>query len=189
MWTRLLLVAGTGLVLYGIYWVVTNALFLETADYSVVRADGPFEIRDYPELSVVTTPNGDDSAFGRLFRFIQGGNSRREKIAMTTPVFVDRGDRGKRMSFVVPKEIGRQGIPEPANQRVAVEKRPAERVAVFRFSGVADEESNQAALSKLKAWMDKQLLQAEGEAIFAYYDAPFIPGPFRRNEVMLRIKN
>jgi hypothetical protein len=35
--------------------------------------------------------------------------------------------------------------------------------------------------------MAEKSLDFGGEPFFAYYDAPFIPGPFRRNEVMLRL--
>jgi DNA gyrase inhibitor GyrI len=191
MWIKLTILVALGLVLFGGYRVGSAAVFLETAQYELALKEGDLEIRDYPELPVVTTPmksGRDNTAFRKLFQFIQGDNARQEKIAMTTPVFVDDDGAEGRMSFVVPEETERRGIPEPNSEQVTVEKRPVVRVAVYRFSGVANEESRQEALRKLRNWMNQQKLRPEGDPIFAYYDAPFIPGPLRRNEAMLQIQ-
>lgn len=187
------LVIGLALVSsYGFYWVGTNLFFLETAPYSVRLEAEPFEVREYPDLAVVRTEMssvGDDTAFQKLFRFIQGENSRDEKISMTTPVFVDEKVGKGDMSFVVPQETIRQGAPDPNDTSVMVETREATLVAVYRFSGNATEDLKAEALQKLRTWMVDQDLEPSGEPTFAYYDAPFIPGPLRRNEVMLRIEN
>ena len=105
---------------------------------------------------------------------------------MTTPVFVDREGDQERMSFVVPSEVERKGPPNPTVGGVTLEKRPAVKVAVYRFSGVSDKELERDAREKLTSWMAQRQMEPEGDPIYAYYDAPFVPGPLRRNEVMLR---
>ena len=40
---------------------------------------------------------------------------------------------------------------------------------------------------RLRAWMNRKQLEGEASADTAGYDAPFTPGPFRRNEVLIRI--
>jgi hypothetical protein len=185
MWLKLILVVVAGSLLLGGYWLFSNVFFLESAHYKLVLKEGDFEIREYPELVVVTTPmesTEGDSAFGRLFQFIQGENASEAKIAMTTPVFVDEG----KMSFVIPKETRQQGVPDPTAREVTVESRLAVRVGAYRFSGVANESRRTEALEKLKTWMVGQGLESLGDPTFAYYDAPFIPGPLRRNEVLLQ---
>ncbi len=82
----------------------------ESAPYSVVRSDGKFELRDYPALTVVETPmvqagNSADGSFNRLFRFITGGNEAKEKIAMTTPVFMSGNGSNTTMAFVMPAKL------------------------------------------------------------------------------------
>ena len=67
----LILVVAIALVLVGCK--ATRAGY-ESAPYKVVRADGKFEVRDYPALRVVETPmsgggSGSDGSFNRLFRF------------------------------------------------------------------------------------------------------------------------
>jgi hypothetical protein len=154
----------------------------ETAPYEVLRTDGAFELRAYPELPLVSTRNdGADGSFMRLFRYISGANASQEKIAMTTPVFmVDN-----RMAFVLPAE--KSQAPAPVSKDVRLEKRPAGRVAVHRFSGSRSAEADAAALKKLRDWMARQGLKATGEPFSASYDPPWTPGPLRRNEVLVPV--
>ena len=183
---------GLGGILTAVgWWIYKGSRFdAEPTPYTVLRRDAPFELRRYSSLSVATTPiHGDnDAAFRRLFRFIDRSNTAREKIAMTTPVFFD-GEPGaqERMSFVMPPETVRAGVPAPAASAVTLDARPAQRVAVYRFSGATRPEREREAIAKLRAWMSFENLKAFAEPTIAYYDAPFIPGWLRRNEAMLRI--
>jgi hypothetical protein len=183
------LLAGLGV---GSYWLLTTSrAFTEKARYTLQRKEGAFELRDYPPLPVATvemTGTGD-AAFMRLFRFIGGSNARQEKIAMTTPVLLDGGSAGSRMSFILPEKANAAGAPQPADSSIALVERPAERVAVYRFSGGTSLEREKVAVVKLRAWLDAQGLSATGDPVIAYYDAPFIPGFLRRNEAILRLQN
>ncbi len=155
----------------------------ETAPYKVIRTDGDFEIREYPELKIATTAReGDDSSFIRLFRYIDGGNLAKEKIAMTTPVFMVDG----KMAFVVP-EKHKSATPAPASDQVIVDMMKAQRVAVLSFSGTRTKASEPQALAKLKAWMQAKKLTEVGAPFSAYYDPPWTPGFLRRNEVLVPI--
>ena len=163
----------------------------ESAAYTEVTADGNFSIRDYPALVVASTSSADtsgrDARFMRLFRYISGQNAAKEKIAMTTPVFMGAGGDAGKMSFVVPSEVAKKGAPAPAAGDVKVETLPAGRWAVYRFNGRADAAMEKEALEKLRTWMAGRKLTAAGSAITAFFDPPWTPGPARRNEVMLPI--
>ena len=57
-------------VIIGVGWNITARTSYESATYSVLASDGSFEIREYPDLVLVTTPmksQGSDGSFGRLF--------------------------------------------------------------------------------------------------------------------------
>ena len=102
MWLSIFIaVVGVGLLVAGCQ--ATRAGY-ESAPYKVVRSDGKFELRDYPALTVVETPmanpNGSDGGFMRLFRFITGANEGKQKIAMTTPVFMSGSATHLTMAFV-----------------------------------------------------------------------------------------
>ncbi len=176
-----LLVAGLAITL-GIGACAATRAGYETAPYEVLRSEGSFELRAYPELPLVTTRNdGADGSFMRLFRYISGANATQEKIAMTTPVFmVDN-----RMAFVLPAE--KSQAPAPAAKDVRLEKRPAGHVAVHRFSGQRSAAGDAVALTQLRTWMAQQGLEETGKPFSASYDPPWTPGPMRRNEVLVPV--
>jgi hypothetical protein len=163
----------------------------ESAPYQAVRSAGTFEIRDYPALTVVETPmkagrNGEDGSFGRLFRFITGGNESQQKIAMTTPVFMSGDATNAAMAFVMPVKMKTAGMPKPNDSQVLVRELPAGSFAVLRFSGGRNAGNEAEVLTKLRAWMKSEGLQELSPPVFAYFDPPWTPAFLRRNEVMLR---
>ena len=174
-----------------IFWLVsTSRAATETPEYKVIRTDDKFEIRDYPTLTVATTPMDDgemNSGFRQLFRFITGSNEGAEKIQMTSPVLIDTAKEKRTMSFIMPKKVVEKGIPKPAGSTVTLARIEAARVAVFRFDGGLTTENEKAATEKLRAWLETQKITGESDPIFAYYDPPWTPTFLRRNEVMIRI--
>lgn len=175
-----------------IFWLIsTSRAATETAEYKLIRKVGGVEIRDYPTLTVATTPMSDgemNGSFGKLFRFITGTNAQSEKIAMTTPVLIDTAKDKRTMSFVMPKKAVEKGVPQPSGENVSLGKIAAARFAVLRFGGGRTAENEEKAAGKLKAWLEAGKIAAKGESIFAYYDPPWTPVFMRRNEVMIQIE-
>jgi hypothetical protein len=176
-----------------VYWLATRSrAAVEKVTYSVKRRDGRFEVREYPPLTVASArvrEGGRERAFRRLFAFIDRGNTGREKIAMTAPVLIERDGEESRMSFVMPGETRTRSVPAPTDYAVSLGDRPPERVAVYRFPGRPTEDNERRGLGELREWMQARGLEAVGRPIVAYYDAPWLPPPLRRNEVMLRIRD
>jgi len=175
-------------------WKLTARSAYESAEYSVVESHGKIELREYPDLMLVTTEmgtrvQGDDGSFGRLFRYISGGNENKQKVAMTTPVFMDpKSDESTgQMGFVIPKEVAASTIPQPTNERVHVTERPGGKFAVIRFAGKLTKTIQAQQQAKLEDWMQAQGHVAAGDAEVAGYDPPWTPGPLRRNEILIRI--
>lgn len=184
-WIPFVAAGAAALAAAGYYLYSTSRASAENVGYRVLEQDDPFELREYPELVIASTSlRAEDDAFLRLFRFIDGGNSRQEKIPMTTPVLVDGGHT---MSFVLPVAVARAGAPAPASGEVRLSTRPAERVAACRFSGRGDAGDIALHLDRLRAWIGKNGLTVRGEPITAFYDSPMVPGFLRRNEVLLRL--
>ena len=173
------------------FWLVsTSRAATETPDYKVIRTDGKFEIRDYPALTIATTPmnkDGMNGGFGELFRFITGKNEGAEKIEMTAPVLIESTKDKKTMSFIMPGKTVEKGVPKPAGETVSLGKVEASRFAVLRFGGGRTAKNEKAAIEKLQTWLDGQKLTAQGDPILAYYDPPWTPVFLRRNEVLIRI--
>jgi hypothetical protein len=170
----------------GYYVYSTSRASVKISGYQVIEKDGAFEVRKYPAMRVVSTTLGSDNdAFMRLFRFISGANVRKEKIAMTAPVFMDGRHT---MSFVLPEEVAASGAPLPTGDAVTLGERPAAKVIAVRYSGAGNAASEERELARLRAWAAERGIATEGETIVAYYDSPFVPGFLRRNEVLLRVK-
>ncbi len=173
----------------------------ESAEYKVVESDGKYEVREYPDLMLVATrtkidSQGRDGSFMRLFRYISGANESEQKISMTTPVFMenDKSDSEVQMGFVMPKEVASEGVPTPTGPNVDVRKRAGGRFAVLRFSGRMNAKLAKESEAKLRSWMrTKGLKPIESAGTSgveaASYDPPFTPGPLRRNEVLIRLKD
>ncbi len=187
--------AGAGLAAVGAAAAYAQYRQTEQPDYSVVRADADFELRDYPALVVAEVSNAGsrERASGASFRrlaayiFAQDRPEGGEKIAMTAPVLQDETKPGQwRMRFVMPSKYTLETLP-PAPDDIALTQMPARRMAAVRFSGNASGRDLALMEARLREWMREARLMPAGEAEFAFYDAPMIPGPLRRNEVLIPI--
>jgi len=185
-----------GVALIGTFALaMTTRAGYESAEYKVIESDETFEIREYPDLMLAATDSeidsqGRDGSFMRLFRYISGANEAEQKIAMTTPVFME-GEIGKRdvsMGFVMPKEVAAKGAPDPKGEGVKLRERKGGRFAVVRFSGKLDSKLAKEKEFELREWMKSQGLEGEESAEAASYDPPFTPPALRRNEILIRLR-
>lgn len=190
----LCLIGGLALLAV-VKWSVAARAGYESAPYKVIEAEGSIEIREYPDLVLASTEasfaaRGNDGSFMRLFRYISGNNEAKQKIEMTTPVFMepDGPDSGGQMGFVMPQQIAKQGAPQPKASDVAIRKRKGGRFAVIRFTGIMNEKLAGSQETKLREWIRSRGLQAEETSERAGYDPPFTPGLLRRNEVLIRLQ-
>jgi DNA gyrase inhibitor GyrI len=189
LWISLSVVVLIG----GIAFVATSRAGYETASFKVVKKDGPFEVRDYDAMVVVSTAmkgGEQDGSFRRLFKYISGENAAEQKIAMTTPVFMAAmgGGAPGEMQFVVPAEIAKTGVPAPADPMVKLSKMSGGKYAVIRYSGRGSAEDRATKLAELRERIAREGLKSVGDPVYAGYDPPWTPAPMRRNEVLLKLK-
>jgi SOUL heme-binding protein len=170
------------------------AMAIEEPAFKLVLRDGDFELRDYSPYLLAETrveapfEDAGNIAFGRLFRYISGRNDASRKISMTAPVRQDPADTGaQRVAFVVPAQFTRDTVPRPSDPQVVIREEPARRLAVLRYSGRWTEQRFREHEGTLREWMGTRGLVATGPAIYARYNAPFIPWPMRRNEVLIPV--
>ena len=160
----------------------------EEAQHQVLTKENSIELRRYSELQMVVTDMYDnqDNGFMRLFRYIDSGNNKKQKIAMTTPVFTSRKDGKSTMAFVLPADIKPIDVPEPDQNTVRRTTRPPGMYAVYRYSG-RHRTSPPEIKSKLKRWIKENKLLEKGNPVDAFYDPPWMPGIFRRNELLIPV--
>ena len=161
----------------------------ETAGYEEDMKDGSFSTREYKAMTLASTEmktERSNGSFMRLFRYIDGGNESEQKIAMTTPVFTQPGEK---MSFVLP-EKDQDNPPGPASEQVEIERQPAYTAAVVRFNGYARKDSISKQTKRLKEWMENEGLVATGEAIAwrsMTHRGPRVP--HAKNEIIIPIRS
>lgn len=110
-----------------------------------------------------------------------------EKIAMTSPVTQSEQDGAWTIRFIMPAEYTMETLPMPNNDAVTLLEIPGKRVAAIRFSGRGGMAALEQYTSELRAYLDKNGLEAAAEPTYAFYDGPWVPGPLRRNEVMIEL--
>lgn len=204
--------AGIGLAAIGGGALYAQYRDTEEPSYEVVTSDKRFELRDYAPMIVaeITHEGERRRASGASFRrlaayiFAQDRPAGGEAIAMTAPVIQERVDQDARIEmtspvlqeetsigewrtrFVMPARFTLESLPQPPADITLVEV-PARRVAAVRFSGVARSSDLAIMEERLSQWVDAQGLTQVGSFEYAFYDAPMVPGPMRRNEVLIEV--
>jgi hypothetical protein len=162
----------------------------ESPDYELIKKEDPFELRKYQSFYLVEYSNDTDpdidKGFNTLFSYISSNNNENRKISMTVPVIEDVKHDKKKMAFVVPKEFGKN-IPKPNNKHLSVIEFEEGFYAVILYSGRSNESLEQQKSKLLHQWIDKNHWDIQSNDKLAFYNAPFTPGIFRKNEIMIKV--
>lgn len=187
---------------------------VEQTDYKVVEKKNGYEIREYPEHIVAqTTVQGLSigsmgSGFSIVAGYIFGGNTKKESIAMTAPVFAQKGEEKKiseniamtapvlatkegdsqTISFGMPRTYTMETLPTPNDPRVKIVMIPAKKYAVMRFAGYRSDARIKNMQEKLRKALARDGVAVEGGTAYAGYNAPWTPPWMTRNEVLIEIK-
>jgi hypothetical protein len=183
----------------------------EQPRHRVVLSQGAAELRAYePMLLAEVSVQGERNAAARegfklLARYIFGGNTRRESIAMTAPVIqAAHSSEGERIAmtapvmqapataadgaprwtvaFMLPSTYTLDTVPRPQDERVQFRVAPGEYRAAVRFSGFSTVSNLQQHREQLLAFVRERGLVMLGEPAMAFYDDPFTLPWNRRNE-------
>ncbi len=193
---KILVIIG-GILLVGFIGVQLFALKsqhnIETYPYKLVEQHDSFEIRRYEArlFSTVKISSGDyksasGQGFSALAGYIFGGNDRKEKIAMTSPVTMTL-ENSMTMRFMVPKKWNKKQLPKPNQSNINFVEEPEKLVAAIKFKGWANDK-------KIKRYK-KQLITAlkhEGIPHLNKFELYGYNAPYevfnRRNEIIVELK-
>lgn len=181
---------------------------VEEAKYTVSEKQDKLEIREYAPAIIAEVivygdfENASSVAFRKLFNYISGENTAREKIAMTAPVSQKpqpekiamtspvgqrKSGEGWAVSFMMPATYTMETIPVPDDPAVVLREIPAYRAAAIRYSGRWTEKAYREQYALLQEWIRVKNLEVSGEPVWARYNAPFTPWFMRRNEILIPI--
>jgi hypothetical protein len=184
----------------------------EQPKYTVLSSSADKEVRRYEARIVAETylegarEKALNEAFSILARYIFGGNEPAQRIAMTSPVTqsrdseriamtapvlqqqAKRGDSpGWVVQFTMPAQYSIEDLPRPTDARVRLREVPASTQAVVRFSGFASSKTLVSKEKELRDFIASEKLEPISEVVYAFYNPPFTPPPFRRNEVLIEV--
>jgi DNA gyrase inhibitor GyrI len=184
---------------------------IESPRYQTINKDNKFEIREYEDYIVAEVEvDGDFSSalqkgFRILANYIFGGNTSKasinmtvpvtqqatsgEKIEMTAPVTSFPIEEGKKykIAFTMPSKYTIENLPEPQNKMISLRKVEKHKVAVLRFSGNLNSKLASRKAKELETWLNENKYSTKSSFVFAQYNPPWIPGIFRRNEVLVNV--
>ena len=180
---------------------------IEEPEYDLVDSDGSVELRRYEPVIVAQTSHAGPReqalgvGFRRLAAYIFAEDRPGAQIAMTSPVLQDQAAEiamtapvlqagtGKdvwRTRFVMPRQYTMATLPA-APDTIELQEVPGRTVAAITFSGRGRSEDLMRQEARLRSWIAERGLTVTGEAEYAFYDAPMVPAPLRRNEVMIAV--
>lgn len=190
-----------------VIWQKT-AYKVDEPKYTVLKSEGPIEIRRYPALVVAEVKikgqrfSSINSGFRLLADYIFGDNKNNQKIAMTAPVMQEKTTTSNYSTetqksqddtwivrFVMPSDFDITSLPHPNNSAVTLINLPAKVYVIIKFSGSNSDKNLQDHLTNILQYSKEHNLKITGEPIMAFYNPPWILPMFRRNEIMLELKD
>lgn len=160
----------------------------ETQKYDLILSENDFEIRFYHtslKAKVVSNRNSN-SNFYKLFQFISGNNSKGQKIAMTTPVYMKNSESSNTMEFVLPSSYNINTISEPNDKSIEIYESEEKYFACVRYGGYSNSRKFNLHSKKLIEKLDELNIKTVGNVFYVSYDSPY-KVINRRNEVMIEI--
>lgn len=159
----------------------------EMQSYRVIQKIAEAEIRFYPPVMMAKhTATDQGSGFGKLFRYISGNNSSNTKIAMTTPVHMEKKTRENSMSFVLPKKFTDDNTPQPNDTSLKVFEDKGGYFAAIKYSGYTSTSKEKEHTEILRKLLQKEKINPAGTPKILVYNSPykFIN---RKNEILIPI--
>jgi hypothetical protein len=175
-------------------YAINGQTNIETYPYVVHKKYNTFEIRNYEatlftsvQLSGNKYKEASSKGFSILAGYIFGGNNKKEKIAMTSPVAMSLDD-SMTMMFMVPKKFKKETLPQPDQSQIKFREEPAKTVAAISFGGWANDEKIEKYKQQLISALNGEGITYTNRFYFLGYNPPFELFN-RKNEIIVELEN
>ena len=172
-----------------ILFMIFSMTKYETQKYDLIFSEYNFEIRFYHssvKAKVVSQKNANGN-FYKLFQFINGNNSKGEKIEMTTPVYMKEDNNSNTMEFVMPSSFNMESISKPNDESIEIYESKAKYFACVRYGGYSNSGKFKTHSKKLIEKLSELNIKTIGDLFYVSYNSPYKVFN-RRNEVMVEIE-
>ncbi len=163
---------------------ISMAQQYETQSFDLIKKVDEAEIRFYPPAMKIRSSR--KNGFGALFGYISGRNSRDQKIAMTTPVYLGKNEDNEMMEFVLPRSINKSNAPKPLSEKVEVYESRSGYYIAHSFGGYAFDWSVKRVRKNLEEIAFRNKIKLIGDPFVLVYDSPY-KIINRKNEVLFEV--
>mgnify|MGYP001356467462 CR=1 FL=1 len=180
-----------------IYLILLSMALSDTykePDYNLIKKDGKIEIRQYSEYVIAKTSldQGDMEENNNMFRtlagYIFGGNTDNQSIPMTAPVITQNNGSDYDMIFFMLDVDNPDQLPEPNNKNVVLENMKLGKAVTITFGMWATESRVEYYKELLDEYILENNLKIDSDLMVAQYNSPWAIPPFRKNELIYKIK-
>ena len=167
---------------------------IKEPSFDLIKKEDNIEVRLYPEYIVARTSNsgGDEELNNSMFRvladYIFGGNAKNQEIPMTAPVITKEEDDSYDMIFFMLDVEDETQLPIPDSDKVEIERMNLGKVVTIQFGWWATKSNVSRHRKKIEAYMRRNNLEPISDLMVAQYNSPWMLPPFRKNELLYRIK-
>ena len=166
---------------------------IKEPEYNLLYKENSIEIRDYPKyviakISVSKLSESDNSMFRTLAGYIFGGNKANQSIPMTAPVITRENNNYSEMIFFMLDAKDISNLPIPNDTNVKLDMIEIGTTISIKFGMWATD----SRVSYYKDILDKYIkdndIQVISSLMIAQYNSPWTLPPFRKNELLYKIK-
>jgi hypothetical protein len=165
----------------------------ETPKYTLLKTIcSGVELRRYGPQIRIRSVFSDNPGYGfrPLARYIFGGNDQSKYISMTAPVLQDQQEEKETMDFVMPSDLTLEKMPQPNDASVQIIQVPEQEFLVVTFNGnPRSKELVKEKLEFLRGVAVNESINVDSNYVLAIYNPPWTFHYFRKNEIMIPVKN
>ena len=162
--------------------------------YNLIKKDNNIEIREYSQYVIAKTIidegslDEDNNMFRKLGGYIFGNNDKNASIPMTAPVITQSTSAGYEMIFFMLSVDSPDQLPRPTNDAVLLETMEIGKAISISF-GMWATEARVASYKKiLDQYIKENNIEVDSNLMVAQYNSPWALPPFRKNELIYKIK-
>ena len=163
-------------------------------EYTLINKDKNIEIRRYSESIIAKTSlegenrESNNKMFRVLANYIFGGNDKSQKIPMTSPVVTKENNGSYDMIFFMLDVNSEEELPKPSSENISIEKINLDKVVVIKFGWWTTKNNIKKHRDLIEQYIKNYNLKVISEMMVAQYNPPWTLPPFRRNELIFKIK-
>ena len=163
-------------------------------EYTLISKEKNIEIRRYSESIIAKTSlegenrESNNKMFRVLANYIFGGNDKSQKIPMTSPVVTRENNESYDMIFFMLDVNTEEELPKPSSRNISIEKINLDTVVVIKFGWWTTKNNIKKHRDLIEQYIKNNNLEVISDMMVAQYNPPWTLPPFRRNELIFKIK-